>query len=412
LRDFPKNRNQELSGSVRAGLSGSVWMASTSVALGAVSFFFLVVGSRVIDESDFAKFLAGWALVNTVVLTCALPLEQISPRWFAGGTRCLTAMGLGYLLIVLSGGIAVSYSFIKSGDRSFHLSLALFVAGWGLFFSIRIGAIGYGRFKGLAGISLLKFSLICVGVTFLVSTGRASTSGFLVVAALAAAAASLPMGIQLIGSESGNRSRTPVAEFKLLASMTFAIFSQLLLMNGPILLASSWGVPDDKVVMYVALLAVVRTPISLLNSGLAPANIQFVQLVQADRLKDLRRLIRFILLLILVVIGFGTIMMFALGEFLTRLLLGEEFHFSFLLGCGVLLAEGCNWMSSAIRLAATSLGMTRELAVASMLGILVFFLMAILNFDGTILLVLAPVLGAAVVLAAGLVLLDRRLRSP
>lgn len=400
---------------------GTANLVAATISIGLVSYAVISVGSRTFEDNQLAVFLSLWALVNTLGLSLANPLETLAPQVLTNGsteppTRRLLphplvshailfglVAGLGTLIVGSALSSEVTWG-LQSGVVAFGVSI-------GLWSGRRAMWLGSGDFARARNGSFLNatVSLGLLAVVFAVSPDSVMWLFVAVAVGNVVGGTLWPRGP--LHFESERRFFLPMDLYRVLWVLIGATGVTLVLAGGSLALAGAWGIESERVVVYAAMLSLVRIPMMLLNNVMGPLNLRINRLSVAGDIRSVRRLViggtGLICLTVPVLVGATAL----LGPIGVNILVGSEYQVSATFAAGVMLTEGVVWIGLLPRFVLAALRANRVIAYCWFAGLAAFALSAVLLPSSEWKLVLVPLISALVILAGAVPMTFVVLRS-
>jgi hypothetical protein len=410
--------------SPRLGRS-AVQLALATVAIGAVSYALIFVGSRRISSDNMANLLSLWAIMNTTVLSLVIPIEILAPRLLRGQSRTV-AIGDGALVLLTHGGalgvlgalVSLGVFFFSTGGGSLRLAVAAiaYCTALGLWSGTRARLVGIGDYATVMWASVATAAIAILGlVTFFVGKFNAPA---LLLSCVMAAYGIGAIGTHRVGIGRRGPSEQPAlsaraslgaANYKMLATLVGATFVTLVFNNGGLALARSFGMDSRRIVVYAATLNIVRIPLMLANNVTPPINLKIVDLAAANRWVDVRRMFLVTLAAFAAILAAGLALTTVLGPFFVRLLVGGTSPIESRLVVLALVGEGLIWLTVLPRILFVVLGTQRSMSVAWVGGLVCFAVWIALPIGAEWKVVGGPIVGGIATLVVGLALAVRSL---
>lgn len=388
---------------------GTANLVVATIAIGLVSYAVIYVGSRTFEATQLSVFLSLWALVNTLALSLANPLETVAPQVLTIESREIPAthrrlphplvshailFGLvaGVVTVVISATLPSDVTIgLQSGVIAFALSI-------GLWSGRRAMWLGSGDFSRARNGSLLNAAaaLILLAIVLVVSPGAVAWLFIAVATGNLIGATLWPRGP--LHFDSAHRFLLPAGLYRVLWVLIGATAVTLVLQAGSLALANAWGIESEQIVAYAALLSLVRVPMMLLNNVMGPLNLRIVRLAAAREVRSVRRLFLqgtgFICVAIPVFAGATAI----LGPFAVSILAGSQYRISPTFAAAVMVTECVLWLGMLPRFLLAALRANRVMAYCWSAGLVAFALSAWILPATEWKLVLVPLVAALVIL--------------
>lgn len=391
-------------------IGGTANLVAATISIGLVSYAVIYVGSRTFEDDQLAVFLSLWALVNTLGLSLANPLETLAPQVLTNGStapqtrrRLLPhplvshailfglVAGLGTLIAGLALSSEVTWG-LQSGVVAFGLSI-------GLWSGRRAMWLGSGDFARARNGSFLN-AFVSLGLLAVVLAVAPDSVMWLFVAVAVGNVVGgtlWPRGP--LHFESEHRFFLPTDLYRVLWVLIGATGVTLVLASGSLALADAWGIESEQVVVYAAMLSLVRIPMMLLNNVMGPLNLRIIRLSVAGDIRSVRRLFIGGTGLIGLTVPVLVVATAVLGPIGVKILVGSEYEVSATFAAGVMLTEGVVWIGLLPRFVLAALRANRVMAYCWSAGLAAFAVSALVLPSSEWKLVLVPMIAALVILA-------------
>lgn len=390
-----------------AGATANLVLAT--VAIGLVSYAVIFVGSRTFEADQLSVFLSLWALVNTLTLSLANPLEMLAPQVLVDvSTEPRKRPSLPHPLIshailfsLVAGVATVAAGLAMRSGVATDLSVGVlaFALSIGLWLGRRAMWFGAGDFSRARNGSFLNavLSLVLLAVVLVVSP--TSVVWMFVAVAIGNVSGALLWPRGPLRFDSDRRFFLPAGLYRVLWVLIGATAVTLVLQSGSLALANAWGIGSDEIVVYAALLSLVRVPMMLLNNVMGPLNLRIIRLSNARDIRSVRRLFlggtAAICLVVPVLVGISAV----LGPIGVGVLLGSKYETGWLFAGAVMLTEGVVWLGMLPRFVLAALRANRVMAYCWSTGLAAFAVGAMMLPSSEWKLVLVPLIAALTILA-------------
>ena len=282
--------------------SGTANLVAATISIGLVSYAVIYVGSRTFEADQLSVFLSLWALVNTLALSLAFPLEMLAPQVLTNGStephprRLLPhplvshaiLFGLVAGVVTATAGVAMASEVtlgLQAGVMTFALSIGLWSGRRAMWF----GSGDFSRARNGSSSQRRSCRSLLLAVVLVVAPD--SVTWLFVAVAFGNVIGGtlwprgpvhfdserrffLPDGSlpSPLGLDRRDRGDPGVAE-------RFARPGRTPGASSP---SRSW--------CYAALLSLVRVPMMLLNNVMGPLNLRIVRLSATGDFRSVRRL--------------------------------------------------------------------------------------------------------------------------
>lgn len=391
---------------------GTANLVVATIAIGLVSYAVIYVGSRTFDATQLAVFLSLWALVNTLALSLANPLETIAPQVLTHESTephthrllphplvshaILFGLAAGVGTVVVSAAVAGEETLgLRAGVVAFALSIGLWSGQRAMWY-------GSGDFSRARNGSLLNatVSLLLLAVVLIVSPGAVVWLFFAVAAGNVIGGTLWPRGP--VRFDSDHLFFLPTGLYRVLWVLIGATAVTLVLQTGSLALANAWGIESVQVVGYAALLSLVRVPMMLLNNVMGPLNLRIVRLATTGEVRSVRRLFVQGTGLICVAIPVFAGITAILGPLAVNILVGSQYEVSPLFAAAVMVTECVVWLGMLPRFVLAALRANRVMVYCWSAGLVAFTISALVLPTTEWKLVLVPLVAALVILGGAI----------
>ena len=243
---------------------GTVNLVAATIAIGLVSYAVIFVGSRTFDATQLSAFLSLWALVNTLALSLAFPLETIAPQVLTNGStehherrllpHPLVAHAILFGLAAGVGTVIAGVALPAEVGPGLQAGVMFFAISIGVWLGRRAMWVGSGDFARARNASFLNAttSLAFLALVFVVSPDSVMWLFVAVASGNVIGAVLWPRG--QLRFDSQNRFFLPRDIYRVLWVLIGATAVTLVLQSGSLALAHAWGIESEQVVVYAALL--------------------------------------------------------------------------------------------------------------------------------------------------------------
>jgi len=383
-------------------------ITGASLASGLISYLFVFVGSRVLEATEMSSILAFWALANTLVLTFAIPLETIAPKFMIhhrtsnselsfvlhGVTISAFVLAVFFVLSILK---VYCYEIVGS---SFLLSL-------GLWAGIRSVYVGRGDFKGLFKLALVNAVVALCGL-LVVFIADSREPKFVLLPVVGGSLIAGFLGFANILSQRRTEKTScriyinlGRGTYQMAGALILATGVSLVMNNGGIALAPLLGASPEFVVSFAAVISLVQAPMMLLNNISPIVNLRMTRLAAEGNTEKVFKLYYRILFLFVIFACVLLGLTFLLSPLGISLFVGKDFHMTRLLALCVATGVCIDWLTVMPRLLGLALGRASQVWKVWILGSLVYFVFLLVPISAPSRLITAPIVGGLVILAYG-----------
>ena len=373
-------------------VQSSTFVGISTLLYGGLSALVMAVGARRLNAVSMADFVGNWVAVNVTLIAISAAFDQIGPRIVANqraseGVFVARATFLPMLAASIVG-VFVGWGSPEVWDFISMFVYVIFASCW---FGERSLAIACGHFSNLA---VATVPLIVVAGCLVAALPPSTPGSLFFVAASGHLASFIVLRRSRQSTSFPTSARFSTDEYRTIASLVFSSVAVLAISSGGVVMAASWGVSATNIVVYAAILNIVRVPFIALTSLLGPANIEITCRIGSDDVSAARR---FTLKLLVGVLGVGVVTVFAIvaiGQRLLAWFIGSGYSFGMPLAIAIVVVESCLLSWGLVRMMAVALNRSSSITHHSTIGLLVFVAVGILPAIGSHRLIWAPLLGA------------------
>lgn len=392
--------------------SGTANLVLATISIGLVSYAVIFVGSRTFEADQLSVFFSLWALVNTLALSLANPLEMLAPQVFKDGSaqslqsRLLPHPMVSHAIVfgLVAGGVTVlvGAATLSQVPADLQVGVLVFALSIGLWSGRRVMWYGSGDFSRARNGSFLNAALSLALLAAVLAASPTSVAWLFVAVAMGNVAGGVLWPRGPLHFESERRFLLPAGMYRVLSVLIGATAVTLVLQSGSLALANAWGIDSEEIVVYAALLSLVRVPMMLLNNVMGPLNLRIVRLAGARDIRSVRRLFlggtALIAITVPVLVGLAAV----LGPIGVSILVGSNYEVSAMFAGAVMLTECVVWLGMLPRFVLAALRANRVVAACWSAGLFAFVISAVLLPSSHWKLVLVPLISALAILAGAI----------